>query len=565
MSAQPQLQLMKTPDLIIRSGDGSTETLSMTFDRLSMGRSPMNDRSYPDDGGLSREHLVVERSGEAWVVRDLGSKNGTQVNGARLAAPRTLQPGDLITAGHLVLKFSTGDERESSEVVFYEGGAEEADLTSGTPSSSTVITSLKELLAQERTSSREAPVSGTIEMVTRMKALIRAGRELVGHRPLDDLYGVILDLSLEAVSANRGVLMGLEGDRLVVRALRGEGFRISAAVRDHVIEAKSSLLVRDALQDRAFSNRDSIVQHQVRSMIAVPLQTTDKVIGLIYLDSPSANREFTREDLNLLTVMANVAAIRIDHARLVEVEHTERLHKRELEQAADIQGRLLPAGAPAVAGADVMGYNVPCRTVGGDYYDFFSYADGKVAMVVADVSGKGMPASLLMSSLQARVQVLADDPANLAQLVTRLNKLTRKNCPGNRFITFFICLLDPATGELTYSNAGHSPPLLIREGGAVEMLEGNGPPLAILGSFEYEQRTIQMNIGDVLVLFSDGVTEAANADDEELGEDRLGAILQDHYADGAKEMANHVTTALAEWTSNAPFADDLTLVIARRV
>ncbi len=552
-------------DLTIRSGDGNKETLSMTFDRLSLGRSNVNDRSYPEDVGLSREHLVLEHLGEDWIVRDLGSKNGTQVNGSRLTAPYKLKPGDTVTAGHLVLLFSTGDGRPASEVVFYENGAEEAELTSGTPSSSTVITNLKELLAQERVSTKDKSSSGSIEMVTRMKALIRAGRELVGHRPLEDLYGVILDLSLEAVSANRGVLMGLEDDHLVVRASRGEGFRISTAVRDHVIEAKSSLLVRDAQLDRAFSNRDSIVQHQVRSMIAVPLQTTDKVIGLIYLDSPSAHREFTREDLNLLTVMANVAAIRIDHARLVEVEHTERLHKRELEQAAEIQGRLLPAGSPAVAGADVAGYNMPCRTVGGDYFDFFTYPDGKVAMVVADVSGKGMPASLLMSSLQARVQVLADNPTNLAYLVTRLNKLTRKNCPANRFITFFICVLDPATGELTYSNAGHNPPLLLRREGPVEMLEGNGPPLSILASFEYEQRAIHINVGDVLVLFSDGVTEAANAEDEEFGEDRLGAILQNRYAEGAQAMLNRVNAALAEWTSNGPFADDLTLVIARRV
>jgi serine phosphatase RsbU (regulator of sigma subunit) len=263
--------------------------------------------------------------------------------------------------------------------------------------------------------------------------------------------------------------------------------------------------------------------------------------------------------------MANVAAIRIDHSRLVEVEHTERLHKRELEQAAEIQGRLLPLGSPSVGGADLIGYNVPCRTVGGDYFDFFPYRDGRVAMVVADVSGKGMPASLLMSSLQARVQVLVDDPGDLADLVTRLNKLTKKNCPANRFITFFICVLNPATGELTYSNAGHNPPLLVRAEGEVEMLEGNGPPLAILGSFEYEQRAVQMNVGDVLVLFSDGVTEAANAEDEEFGEDRLGALVQGRYADGAQGIVNHVTGALAEWTGNGGFADDLTLVIARRV
>lgn len=565
MSAQPQLQRIKIPDLVIRSADGKTETIPLTIERLSLGRSNVNDRAYPEDVGLSREHMVVERAGEDWVVRDLGSKNGTLVNGSRLTAPWKLKPGDRVAAGHLLLTFSPLLEEEaSSEVVFYEGGDEAADLTSETPSSSTVITNLKELLAQERAATKDT-TGGALEMVTRMKALIRAGRELAGHRPLEDLFAVILDLSLEAVSANRGVLMTLEGEQLIVRAARGEGFRISTAVRDHVIEAKSSLLVRDAQQDRAFRERLSIQEHKVRSMIAVPLQTSDKVMGLIYLDSPSFNREFSREDLNLLTVMANVAAIRIDHARLVEVEHAERIHKRDLEQAADIQNRLLPSAAPAVGGTDLAGYNVPCRTVGGDYYDFFTYPDGRVALVVADVSGKGMPASLMMSSLQARVQVLAEDPTNLATLVTRLNNLVRKNCPSNRFITFFMCVLNPSTGELTFSNAGHNPPLLVRTDGSVEMLEGGGPPLAILSGFQFEQVTIQMNRGDLLVMFSDGVTEAANAEGEEFGEDRLGAILQRRQGDGAQSILNHLNGVLTEWTGNLGFADDLTLVVARRV
>ena len=159
------------------------------------------------------------------------------------------------------------------------------------------------------------------------------------------------------------------------------------------------------------------------------MQTKDRIIGLIYLDSPFVLREFTKDDLSLLTVMANIAAIRIENARLAEVEQAERIMARDLSQAADIQGRMLPEMAPEVPGADLAGFNMACRTVGGDYYDFFTYPDGRVALALGDVSGKGMPASLMMMALQARVQVLAEEPGNLAHFMTRINKATCAKCP----------------------------------------------------------------------------------------------------------------------------------------
>ena len=243
-----------------------------------------------------------------------------------------------------------------------------------------------------------------------------------------------------------------------MQANQGEGFRISTAVRDRVLNSGLSVLVRDTSIDDAFRERRSIVEQNIRTLMAVPLQTRDKIIGIIYVDSPSLLREFTKDDLNLLTVMANVAAIRIEQTRFAEVEQARQLMARDLEQAAEIQQRFLPAVAPAVRGLDVAGHNAPCRTVGGDYYDFFPYGTSRIAMVLGDVSGKGMPASLLMMGLQARVQVLIEEPKSLAEVMTRLNRITSANCPSNRFITLFFCILDGDTGELTFCNAGHNPP-----------------------------------------------------------------------------------------------------------
>jgi serine phosphatase RsbU (regulator of sigma subunit) len=501
--------------------------------------------------------MALERDGEEWLVQDLGSKNGTQVNNIPLKGKLKLKAGDRITAGHLVIVY---DDRAAvpvvpaaGNVVFYESPEAE------TPSTSTVVTSLEGALSEQtmvRESSRGA---------AQVKALIHAGQELATNRPLADLFKKILDLSIDAVGAQRGVLMTLEGNRLVTRANRGENFRISGAVRDRVLKEKNSLLVKDTSMDDAFRERLSIVEQKVRTLLAVPLQTKDQIIGLIYVDSPFFVREFTVDDLNLLTVMANTAAIRIEHARLLEVEQAERIMARDLEQAADIQRGFLPSAPPVVDGADIAGYNAPCRTVGGDYYDFFIYDSGRVGLALGDVSGKGMPASLMMAQLQARLQALVDEPEDMGATMARINKITCAKCPRNRFITFFFCVMDPTTGDLAYANAGHNPPFLVRADGEIVMLPGGGPPLGIIAIAPYSEQRCSLNPGDTLVLYSDGVTEAQNPLEEEFGEDRFGAVLAENRHKSAAEIVNTVNAALTVWADGAPPADDITMVVAKRV
>jgi phosphoserine phosphatase RsbU/P len=539
-------------ELLVHTPDGAVRPLLLERERYTLGRSSANELCYPEDAGLSRQHLILEKDGDTWVVRDLGSKNGTFVNGIRINAPFPLGKNDRITAGHIALDFGENSLPPPADntVIFIDG------KTPTTSVSTTVATSLKGVLSQDK----------ELETNPQMRALIRAGRELAGNMPLTELFKLIMNLSVEAVGATRGVLMTLEGDDLVVRSALGEGFRISNAVRDRVINEKTSLLVRDARLDEAFADRMSIVQQQIRSMLAVPLQTDDRVIGLIYLDSPHFIKEFTKDDLSLLTVMANVAAIRIEHTRLAEVEQAEKIHAKQLEQAAEIQRGLLPVGAPDVPGVDLAGYNAACHTVGGDYYDFLTYPDGRVGILVGDVAGKGMPAALLMSSLQARVQVLFDDPSNLAALVTRLNRIITSNCPANRFITFFIGILDPKTGELTYVNAGHNPPLVAHGDGSVEKLDGTGLILGILPVATYAQKTCTLAPGDAVLLFSDGVTEAVRPDaDEEFGEDRLARSFSKLLAEDAHSIIEAINRQVHEFTAGSPPADDITLVVAKRL
>jgi sigma-B regulation protein RsbU (phosphoserine phosphatase) len=539
-------------ELLIQGPDGQTKTVPLNG-RLTVGRASAAEISFPEDSGLSRHHFAFEPDGENWTVQDLGSKNGTFVNNIPLKAKLALKPGDRVTAGHLIIVFSPDGRGSEPGVVTFDGEEEK-------PSSTTVTTSLEGALNQtivlEKAGSKaSAP----------MQALIRAGQVLSENKPLSELFPVILDLAIQAVNAQRGVLLILEGDTLVPRAHKGDGFRISSGVRDRVIKGKASILVRDAQLDEAFRSRMSIVEQKVHTMMAVPLQTKDRIIGLIYLDSPFILREFTKDDLSLLTVMANVAAIRIENARLAEVEEAERIMTRDLTQAAEIQRGVLPSGAPQLPGVDLAGYNAPCRTVGGDYYDFFPYADGRVGLALGDVSGKGMPASLMMMALHARVHVLAEDPGNVGGFMSRLNKATCLNCPNNRFVTFFFCVVNTATGETAFANAGHNPPIVLRASGATELLEDGGPPLGIIAIAPYAEQCLNLAHGDLLVLYSDGVTEATNANYDEFGEERFIEVLRRNRLQSAEVIVEAVTNALTEFAAGAPPADDITLVVAKRL
>jgi sigma-B regulation protein RsbU (phosphoserine phosphatase) len=545
------------PEVLIILPSGQTQATHLNSDRWTLGRSTDNDFGFPEDSGLSRQHLALEKDNGAWTVRDLGSKNGTFVNEKLIQSKHLLAPGDRITASLLTVVFEPQAEKVPQVSIVFD--RTRTDLGSTV----TLSTSLTDVISSQTISAK--PERGTSEhWKSPLTAFLRAGRELSQGRPLPELFEVILDLSIESVGAERGVLMTLEGGRLAVQASRGNGFRISSTVRDQVLNQKASLLIRNVQDEEAFRSMESIVSQGVRALMAVPLQTDNQVIGLIYVDTSHWLREFSGDDLNLLTVMANVAAIRIERERLADLEHARRRMASELEQAAEIQRQFLPARAPQVPGLELAGFNASCRTVGGDYYDFLTYPDDRVAVMVGDVCGKGMPAALLMMGLQARVQVLAAEPNPPAVVVDRLNRVLAAATLNTRFISFFFALIDPASGELAYSNAGHNPPLLIRANGKVEWLTEGGPVLGIVPDASYEEVRCVLNSGDVAVLYSDGVTDATNTREQDFGEARLSEVLQQVHHDSADAILSALTTAVKDWAAGTPAPDDITLVVVRK-
>ncbi len=547
-------------DLQILTPDGKRRTVPLAETRLTLGRAPTCDLSYPDDVGLSRQHLSIEFENGVHYLTDLGSKNGTVHNGTRIHGRVPLTSGDRMMAGHLILSLGSPRTPTSSTSVQRrqpDTGATVIFTEQNDASTAATVTSDLSLIIQGKETGKAA---GTFDTVS---ALIRAGNELSGQRPLPELFNFILQLAIESVGADRGVLFTLEGEKLLLQATKGEGFVISNSVRDRVLNRKESILVRDTTSDDAFRESRSIIESNIRTLMAVPLQTRDCMVGLLYVDSPSRARQFSKDDLNLLTVMANVAAIRIEQSRYAEMEKAREVLERELDQAAAIQRQYLPTQAPEIPGLDLAGFNAPCRTVGGDYFGFFPYADGSVGLVLGDVSGKGMPASLMMMGLQARAEVLLREQGPLSGAVTRLNRLTAQHCPAGKFITLFLCCLNPQTGNLTYANAGHNPPVIVRADGSSEKLTQGGPVLGILPDITYDQFETTLHPGDVLAIYSDGITEAATPADEEFETENLIETLQAHKGDSAGNMIAAVNTALTKWTKGAPPADDITLILAR--
>jgi sigma-B regulation protein RsbU (phosphoserine phosphatase) len=541
---------------VVTAPNGSRKSVELSGQQLSLGRSIDNDLSFPEDSGLSRHHMLIEKVAGEWCVRDLGSKNGTLLNDEKVAGSVPLKEGDRIVASRVVLVLNGPEETLPAGTVIFD------TLAVGDKPPTHTVT-LGELIPKGEGAREPRPGVPGKEWTDPVTVLVRAGRELMARKGLPRLYQDALNLCMEAVGATRGVLMLQEGGSLKALASRGEEFLISTAVRDRVLNGRSSLLISDAMMDDALRMRQSIVRQKVHSLMAVPLQTEDQVLGLIYVDSPHLWRQFNPQDLNLLTVMANVAALRIERERLAVIEEQRRILEIELERAAEIQRQILPGRSPSVAGLELAGYNAPCQTVGGDYYDFLKRTDGKVLVAVGDVAGKGMSAALLMVNLQARVQMLAEHHTGPAEMVSHLNRAMNVACPDNRFVTFFLCQIDPSAGEFAYCNAGHNPPFIVDAAGGVQWLEGGGPVLGIFPDLTYEQRVARLKPGELIVVYSDGVTEMRNPQGEEFGEDRLLEVVRANRHLGPEELVDTVNRTLDQFAEDAAPPDDVTLVLAR--
>jgi sigma-B regulation protein RsbU (phosphoserine phosphatase) len=303
-------------------------------------------------------------------------------------------------------------------------------------------------------------------------------------------------------------------------------------------------------------------------LLGVPIGVGSEAKGILVVGDKESRRgvgPFPDGDRRTLELLANQAAIALENAELHRQSLEKERLEREIELASEIQRRILPKGVPEVAGFELVGWNRPARHIGGDYFDFFPLEGGaRLGVVVGDVSGKGVPAALLVSTLHSSLRLLAERMSICPELLVRLNRHILDSSASNRFITLFVTDVDPSSGEVVYLNAGHNPALLLRAAGEPVRLGPGGLPLGLMPGVSYRAERLRLEPGDLLCLYSDGITEAASAADEEFGMERLERLLVSGRHRPLEEVLTGIEAAVTAFAAGAPQADDQTVVLLRR-
>jgi sigma-B regulation protein RsbU (phosphoserine phosphatase) len=399
-----------------------------------------------------------------------------------------------------------------------------------------------------------------------LESLYDLGLSLGGQLDLEALGDEVLFRSISLTDAGKGILVLFDdgGRTLYERSLGGE------------------LLSRDRFTSWRIPEGEALVNNEAAALptggerlsdcekcLAVAISVPGRRLGFLAVADKESREggvlDFTATDARLLSLFANQAAAAIETARL----HRDALEKerieRELELAATIQREILPRSLPTVEGVELAAANVPARHIGGDYYDVFPLSRGRVAFLVADVSGKGVPAALLVSTVHAAVHLQIDEAPTIADLVSRIDRHLRRFAATRKFLTLFFGLLEPDSGTLTYVSAGHNPALLVRRSGLTEQLESTGVPVGMLPNSKWREETRTMDVGDLLCVYSDGITEAVDAGDEEYGLPRLVSELAERRELPVKRISEEVLASVADFARGVAQYDDQTLLFVRRV
>ncbi|MDQ3281118.1 MAG: SpoIIE family protein phosphatase [Acidobacteriota bacterium] len=517
---------------------------------ISIGRA--SDCSIPiKDRYLSRKHAEIISAGNAWILKDLGSANGTYLNGSRVERDEYLKTGDRIRLGDTEIVFETTDRSTDRFIAV-------PDNSGASPTISIPVTDIA-----------DAPES---QDVARLHTLTQLARELIEDRPMDELFGFIVDRVMEHLHPSRAAiaLLGSDGRSFTKVEVRRQDesdaseLTISHTLLAEVVEEKKALAFVDVGADEKLRTAQSIIMQGIHSILCSPLLIGNAVVGVLYVDFLFTQRSIAEDDVRLVAQIGRFAATKLETTRLREEAIQKRIMDEELKTASSIQRRLLPEAPAEIEGFTFVGKNQPCRTVSGDYYDFAIRPDGKVYFVIGDVSGKGVTAGLMMAGLQVAFRIFSKSDPDPATLVTQLNVALKENLPQSKFVTLFLGRLDTRTGHIEYVNAGHTPPLWLSKSGAIELGESD-LLLGVISRAEFTNRQLQLEPGDSLVLYTDGVTEARDDKGEDLGSTIIGNALRPLHGADANAIARAVNeTVLHHVTDAENLDDDVTLLVVSR-
>ena len=541
------------------------------FDHLFEGASLVVGRSSRadlvlDDRYLSRRHSRLFREGDRLMIEDLGSRNGTLVNLRPVSRPRQLAVGDEIRISGSVLSVGyVGEAPASTE----PATGPEREYGDGT-----VFFSASEVLESQATLALSGGVRDEKELrrVAERLELLNDIHEALGRSmALDELLELILERAFDHLKPEQGAVflraadgtLGLEASR----SPSGESGEVltSKNLAREVVEQGNAALIFDLASDRRFSAAESMVFSGIRSLIAAPLLDPAGPLGMIVLSSKAAVKEFQEDDLKLLVSLASVAALRIRNVALAEEAAERRRLEKELALARRIQLALLPDRLPELAGYEIYGGSVPSQGVSGDYFLVVEReAAGEAFLMLADVSGKGISAALLTASLEALAAGPIEEGRPPDEICARVSRRLHSRTPVEKFATAFLASLDLEEHTLRYTNAGHEEGLLLRRDGTLELLGTCGFPLGMMSEGEYSLGEARLEPGDLLVVYSDGITDAFDPDGEDYGVERLVELCRKHGEAPLEDLAAALVRDLERFARSEPFADDRTLVMVRR-
>ena len=515
---------------------------------FTIGRRETN--SLPLAGSeVSREHAEIVRVGDDWVIRDKASRYGTFVNGVQISE-QTLKPGDQVRIGR--------------------GGG--ADLMFAT---------------EDAHASQFKSSTSAVGDFRQVAALLEGLRALGSGRVLQDVLGLVLDTAISISGAERGFIM-LAGvaspSALEMKLARGRSretlpgatFQTSRKIPEAAFTSGVTQVVADLLDSDMADVHAGTVALGIRHVLCAPLHLVryvddasaggeDRRIGVLYLDSREKGSLMSSSTRTALETLATEAAVAIENARLYREAAEKAKLEQEMKIAAEIQAMLLPRTSVNRAFVEAAAATVPCRSIGGDFFDYAEQSTGCFAFMLGDVAGKGPPAALLSALLQGMFTLEAqgcDEPANV---VGRVNMALYRRGIESRFATLFYGVMSK-DGHLRYCNAGHNPPFIVGPNG-VQKLEEGGPVVGLLSGLTYMQGTAELTSGDRIIIFSDGVSEAMSATGEEFGDDRLLSVIETaRGADSdidAPRLVDELIAGVRAFTAGAPQSDDITAMIVR--
>lgn len=515
---------------------------------------------------VSREHAVIRKINGKFYIEDLNSRNGTELNGPtnKIKARTALKDGDQICiCGNLMIYYEAAPKPKLPEHMKSSKADDADDKDNSTVEATIQSSSSKQIL--------EAQPSERLAM------LLEIGVELTQTIKTDDLLPKIVDRLFQVFrQADRGFIIVKEDNKLLAKVVRtrrsdeDDKTRFSRKIVNRCLETGQAILSEDASSDAQFDMSQSIADCKIRSMVVAPMlgRSNGPAVGVIQLDTQDRFKKFSQDDLRLLMAVAAQAGVAIENARMHESLIARARLETDLETARQVQKSFLPKKLPQIAGYEFYAHYESAEEVGGDYYDIIAMPSNRLAIMIGDVAGKGVPAALLMAKLSADARFCALTEPSLAEAVGKLNENLQEAGQLDKFVTFAACLLDLQQHQLTVVSAGHQAPVVYRAA-TKEFADGctkdqAGFPLGIIEGIPYECNVLTLGPSDCITLFTDGVSESKNVQEKDFGMEGLYAALKSGPMT-PREMGVRLVDAVKRHATGRKPHDDLTVVTFGRL